>query len=175
MPERIQGIPVFGFVGHKNSGKTTLVCRLVEEFSRRGLRVATVKYAHCEIEVDQEGRDSWRHRQAGAQHVAVVSPWRWAVFHELEKGQPRPPIEAVLPHLGEADLVLVESNRDGDFPKLEVHDVASGRPLLAERDARTVAIAASGALTHPRLPVFHRDDVAAIADFISTRLELEKP
>ena len=177
MPPRLCGYPVFGLCGYKNSGKTTLVCRLVEEFTRRGLAVATVKFAHCDIEVDIDGTDSYRHRAAGARHVAVASPHRWAVFHEIDQPPARPDLPDILPHLGKADLVLVESNKDGDFPKLEVRDVANPahaeRPLLADADERILAIAASGPLTHPRLPVFHRDEVERIADFIATHLELE--
>lgn len=176
MNTRVCGYPVFGLCGFKNSGKTTLVCRLIEEFRRRGLVVASVKFAHCDIEVDTPGRDSWRHRQAGARHVAVASPYRWAVFHELPEKAARPRLEEILPHLGKADLVLVEGNKLGDFPKMEVRDVFSPRherhELLAETDARIVAIAASGPLTHARLPVFHRDDVSGIADFIQRTLEL---
>ncbi len=174
MPERVRGHPVFGLCGYKNSGKTTLVCRLVEEFSRRGLRVATVKFAHCDIEIDHEGRDSFRHRQAGARRVAVVSPYRWAVIHEIDRAaRERPPgLEEVLAHIGPADLVLVESNKAGDYPKMEVRDIHHPRPPLADADERILAIVASGPLTHPRVPVFHRDDVVAIADFIAGTLRL---
>jgi len=175
MNKRVAGYPLIGLCGYKNAGKTTLVCRLVEHFTAAGLRVATVKYAHCDVEIDHEGRDSFRHRQAGARSVALVSPYRWAVVREVDKAAPVPPLAEVVRALGPADLVLVESNKQGDYPKIEVCDVAVARPLLADADARIVAIAASGALTHPRVPVFHRDDVAAIARFISDFLELSEP
>ncbi len=177
MPARIRGYPVFGLCGYKNSGKTTLVCRLVEEFTRRGLRVATVKYAHCDVEIDHEGRDSFRHRQAGARQVALISPYRWAVIHEIDRtAREQPPrLEDVLSHIGPADLVLVESNKTGQYPKMEVRDVHHERPPLADTDAHILAIAANGPLTHPRVPVFHRDEVAAIANFISQALDLTPP
>ncbi len=175
MRKRVAGYPLIGLCGHKNASKTTLVCRLVEHFAELGHRVATVKYAHCDVEIDHEGRDSFRHRQAGARSVALVSPYRWATIHEVDEIAPVPPLERVVAALGPADLVLVESNKHGDHPKIEVRDVASARPLLADADERIVAIAANGPLTHPRLPVFHRDDVAAIADFIRNLLELPEP
>ncbi len=175
MRTRIAGYPIIGLCGYKNAGKTTLVCRLVEHFAAAGLRVATVKFAHCDVEIDHEGRDSFRHRRAGARSVALVSPYRWAVVHEVDEVSPVPSIEAVVAALGPADLVLVESNKQGDYPKIEVRDVAAERPLLAGADKRIVAIAASGPLTHPRVPVFHRDDVAGIAAFIRDFLELPQP
>ena len=175
MRKRVAGYPLIGLCGYKNAGKTTLVCRLVEHFTGRGYRVATVKYAHCDVEIDHEGRDSFRHRQAGARSVALVSPYRWAIIHEVDEAAPVPPLEQVVAGLGPADLVLVESNKHGDHPKIEVRDVADERPLLTDADARIVAIAANGPLTHPRVPVFHRDDVAAIAGFIHDMLELPTP
>lgn len=177
MPERIRNYPVFGLCGYKNSGKTTLVCRLVEEFTRRGLRMATVKFAHCDIDIDHEGRDSFRHRQAGARQVAVVSPYRWAVVHEIDHaaGERPPPLHEVLAHIGPADLVLVEGNKSGKYPKIEVRDIRHHHPLLADTDAHVLAIAANGPLTHPRVPVFHRDDITAIADFIQHTLALPMP
>ena len=175
MRTRIAGYPVIGLCGHKNAGKTTLACRLVKHFTAAGLRVATLKFAHCDVEIDHEGRDSFRHRQAGARASALVSPYRWAVIREVDEASPVPLLEEVVVGLGPADIVIVEGNKGGDLPKIEVRDVTSARPRLADADERIVAIAANGPLTHPRLPVFHRDDVAGIAAFIRDLLELPQP
>ncbi len=166
----------FGITGYKNAGKTTLVCRLVEELSARGWRVATVKFAHHPVEVDHEGRDSHRHRAAGARSVALISPYRWAVMHELDQqaGERPPPLQEVLPLLGAADVVLVEG-RSAAIPKLEVLAANESRPLLAGEDTHVVAIATAHAIDYARLPVFRRDDIAAIADFIERFLELKRP
>ena len=134
-----------------------------------------MKYAHCDVEIDHEGRDSFRHRQAGARATALVSPYRWAIVREVDDLSPVPPLQEVVAGLGPADLVIVEGNKGGDLPKIEVRNVAAERPLLADADERIVAIAANGPLTHPRLPVFHRDDVAVIAAFIRDFLEIPQP
>jgi len=173
--KRISGIPVFCITGFKNAGKTTLVTRLVAELTRRGYHVATIKFAHHEVEVDHEGRDSFRHRAAGARSVALISPYRWAVMHELDEsaGEAPPAVEDIVPLLGKPDLVLIEG-RTVRVPKLEVCAKDTTRPPLAESDAYVVAVAAAGGCRHERLPGFDRDDIAAIADFIEDFLELER-
>lgn len=167
--------PVFGVVGWKNSGKTTLVARLVEEFTRRGLTVSTIKHAHHAFDVDQPGRDSYRFREAGAQRVALVSARRWALIHEL-RGEPEPSFEDMLAHIGPCDLVLVEGFKRGPFPKIEARSPrALTQTPLSEDDPRIVAIAsedngdgeASGAL-----PSFAITDIEGIADFIAGHLGL---
>ncbi|MCV6603798.1 MAG: molybdopterin-guanine dinucleotide biosynthesis protein B [Porticoccaceae bacterium] len=110
---------IFGIVGWKDSGKTTLITKLIGEFERRGLTVATVKHAHCDIEVDKPGRDSHRHRMAGAGQVVVASPDRWALIREL-RGQPEPSLSDFLAKLDPVDLVLVEGYKYDPHPKLQV-------------------------------------------------------
>ncbi len=156
---------VFGVTGWKNSGKTTLVERLVSEFVRRGWTVATVKHAHHDVDIDQPGTDSYRHRAAGATEVALVGGLRYAIMRE----QDEPGLAEVLARLSPADLILVEGFKRELHPKIEVR---SGNdemtaPPLAPKDASIVAIAADQPLGDQRLPCFRRDDIAAIADFIA--------
>jgi molybdopterin-guanine dinucleotide biosynthesis adapter protein len=164
--------PVIGIAGWKKSGKTTLVERLVGEFSRRGLKVATVKHAHHDFQSDQEHTDSARHRRAGASQVAVVSAKRWAVIAELDAA-PEPELAQVLTWLAPCDLVVVEGYKSAPIPKVETRRrEALGSKPLAQADANIIAVAADHAAEGAGRPVFALDDVAAIADFISLSLGL---
>lgn len=154
---------VFGVTGWKNAGKTTLVERLVAEFVRRGWRVSTIKHAHHDVDIDQPGRDSWRHRQAGAAEVAVVGGRRYAIMRE----QAEPALAEVLARLAPADLVLIEGYKREPHAKIEVR--AAGAEPLAPADPHIVAIAADVRPATGALPWFHRDDIAGIADFIAAR------
>ena len=162
---------VIGIAGFKKSGKTTLVERLVREFTARGLAVATVKHAHHAFDVDHKGRDSWRHRAAGAHEVAIVSDRMWAIIHPL-RGEPEPGLDEILVKMAPSDLVLIEGYKRESYPKIEVRDPGLGHPALAPGDPSVIAIAASGELAGESVPVFSRDDVPAIADFITAKLEL---
>ena len=164
--------PVIGIAGWKKSGKTTLVTRLVEEFTRRGLRVATVKHAHHEFEIDPGETDSARHRRAGARQVAIVSSERWAVVNELG-GAPEPSLEAVIAGLAPCDLVIVEGYKASAIPKIETRRLAAtSRIPLADGDSCFVAIAADHAVEKAAVPVLALDDVKAIAGFIEDLLAL---
>lgn len=157
---------VIGIAGWKNSGKTTMAERLIAEFTRRGLRVASVKHAHHAFQVDDGPTDSARHRRAGAQQVAIVSSARWALVRELREA-PEPSLEDILAKLDPADIVVVEGYKRAAIPKLEVRRTGSaGNEPLAEADPAVLAIAADFPLTHARLPVFDLDAVGSIADFI---------
>jgi molybdopterin-guanine dinucleotide biosynthesis protein B len=153
---------VFGVTGWKNAGKTTLVERLVAEFIRRGWRVSTIKHAHHDVDVDQPGRDSYRHRAAGASEVAVVGGLRYAIMRE----QAEAPLAEVLARLAPADLVLIEGFKREPHPKIEVR--SGEAPSLAAEDPNVVAIASDVQPSETHLPWFRRDDVADIADFIDT-------
>jgi molybdopterin-guanine dinucleotide biosynthesis protein B len=165
-------VKVFGIAGFKNSGKTTLTERLVRELTSRGYRVSTVKHAHHGFDVDQEGRDSWRHRQAGASEVAVVSAKRWALLHEL-RGEAEPPLKEILSKLSPCDLILTEGYKAESHPKIELRNVELRHPELAGKDPTVVAIAANGEIGSAPVPVFDREDIKAIADFIVARTGLE--
>ena len=166
---------VFGITGWKNSGKTTLTEQLVAELTARGWRVSTVKHAHHAFDIDREGTDSFRHRQAGAGEVAIVSGVRWALMHEL-RGEEEPRMEEVIARLGPCDLVLVEGYKREAHPKIEVRRLeAKDRAPLAAGDPGIVAIAADHAVEDAALPVFDLDDVGAIADFVEAQTGLKKP
>jgi molybdopterin-guanine dinucleotide biosynthesis protein B len=160
-------VPVIGIVGWKKSGKTTLVVRLIEEFTRRGLKVASVKHAHHNFQIDDKETDSARHRRAGAAQVAVVSAKRWALIGELD-GAPEPDLAEVIGWLGPCDLVIVEGYKSAAIPKIEARrDAALSRETLADRDPNIKAIAADHGVDGRGLPVFSLEDVAGIADFIA--------
>jgi len=170
--------PVFGIVGWKNNGKTTLVVRLVEALTRRGWRMATVKHAHHDFDIDHEGTDSWRHAQAGAKQVAIVSSHRWALIHENDESNDEPDLDEILTKLEPCDLVLVEGYKQGSHAKLEVHRREGyrgkqGESLLAESDPHIVAIASDSPLHDTTLPLFDLDDVETIADFIEHHTNLK--
>jgi len=162
MAERATGRRVIGVVGWKNNGKTTLVCRLVAHFVARGLTVSTVKHAHHTVDIDQPGKDSFRHREAGAREVVLATARRWALIHELRE-EPEPPLEAILAKLEPVDLVIVEGFKRFPQPKIEVHRRERGTPLLAREDPTIVAVASDEPLPHAPVPVLHLDDVEAIA------------
>src|SRR5579875_145956 len=144
---------VFGLAGWSGSGKTTLMTRLLPALLRRGVTVSTLKHAHHAFDVDQPGKDSYRHREAGATEVMVASERRWALMHEL-RGAAEPPLEELLQHMSPVDLVIVEGFKRAALPKLEVHRPALGKPLLAPEDSNIVAIASdlpiAGLATLPR-------------------------
>ncbi|MFI4998450.1 MAG: molybdopterin-guanine dinucleotide biosynthesis protein B [Reyranellales bacterium] len=155
---------VFGVTGWKNAGKTTLVEQLVAEFVRRGWRVSTIKHAHHDADVDQPGRDSHRHRLAGATEVALVGGLRYAIMRE----QAEPTLAEVLARMAPADLILIEGFKREPHAKIEVR--AGDGPSLASGDPAIVAIAADTRPTDTQLPWFRRDDIAVIADFIADRI-----
>jgi molybdopterin-guanine dinucleotide biosynthesis protein B len=166
------GTPVIGIAGWKKSGKTTLTIRLVEEFTRRGLRVATVKHAHHNFQIDHAETDSARHRRAGAGQVAVVSRERWAIVRELD-GAPEPDFADVIAMLEPADLIIVEGYKSAPIPKIEARRTASfTREPIAPKDPLVIAVAADHATDGGGLPVFALDDVAGMADLITARLKL---
>lgn len=163
---------VYGIVGRKNTGKTHLVTRLVRAATQRGLAVATVKHAHHAFDVDQPGKDSYLHREAGASEVIVSSALRWALLHE-NRGAPEPALPELLARLSPCDLVLVEGFKAGGHAKLEVYRASCGQPPLDSGDATVEAIAVDRAteLTTAleRLPL---DDTGAILEFILHRVRL---
>lgn len=156
---------VYGIAGFKNSGKTTLVVDLVRELTARGLRVATVKHAHHEFDIDQPGKDSHQHRSAGAEEVIVASSRRWAHIRELG-GATEPPLDELLTHLGDVDLVLVEGYKHGDHPKLEVRRSGLDHPELAGESDTIRAVVSDTPIDGLPVPLLPRENVSAIADFI---------
>lgn len=162
---------IIGVAGFKNAGKTTLVEKLVTELTRRGHRVSTVKHAHHSFDIDHEGRDSFRHRKAGASEVAVVSRHRWAIIHELGL-ENEPPLEEILSKLAPCDLVIVEGYKRDGHDKIEVRNIELDHPKLAGEDSTVVAIAANGPVPGAPVPIYDRDDVSALASFIETHMRM---
>ncbi|MEO0750254.1 MAG: molybdopterin-guanine dinucleotide biosynthesis protein B [Pseudomonadota bacterium] len=161
---------LYGIVGWKNAGKTGLMERLVTEITSRGLSVSTVKHAHHSFDVDHPGKDSFRHRQAGAQEVLLSSANRVALMQEL-RGGAEPTLDALLARLSPVDLVLVEGYKRDRHPKVEAHRAETGNPLIAHDDETVKAVASDRALTLDR-PVFDLDDTTSIADFILAEVGL---
>jgi molybdopterin-guanine dinucleotide biosynthesis protein B len=168
--------PLFGVAGWKNSGKTTLMVGLVRELTRRGLAVAVIKHAHAKFEIDHEGRDSFRIREAGACQVALSSPRRFALMRELGNA-PEMSFADILAYAGPCDLVLVEGFKREAFPKIEVRrDGAASREKLHGAVPQIVAIASDRPETETEsLPVFHLDDIAGMTDLIMAQLGLGQP
>ena len=163
---------VIGIAGWKNSGKTTLVERLVAELTARGRRVATVKHAHHDFEIDHPGTDSFRHRTAGATEVAIVSGRRWALMHEL-RDEDEPELGNILARLSPCDLVLVEGFKRSAHPKIETRRLAARdtRPL-GDDIQNLVALAADHVVDGSPVPTFDLDAIAKIADFIEAQAGL---
>ncbi|MDQ2092377.1 molybdopterin-guanine dinucleotide biosynthesis protein B [Marimonas arenosa] len=161
---------IFGVVGWKNSGKTGLMERLVADLTARGLKVSTIKHAHHAFDVDQPGRDSHRHRVAGAGQVLLASRMRWALMTELGDA-PEPPLSELLGKLDPCDLVLIEGYKRDGHAKLEAHRAETGQPLIAPDDPTVRAVASDAPLSLDR-PVFDLDDTRGIADFILAELGL---
>ena len=159
-----------GFAGWSGSGKTTLIEKLIPLFVRRGLRVSLIKHAHHTFDVDQPGKDSYRHRHAGASEVLVTSSRRWVLMHEL-RGEQEPRFEDQLRHLSACDLLIVEGFKYAPIPKLEVWRAETGESLLHPNDPNFVAIA-TDAKVDTRLPVLDLNNADAIAAFVVSHLEL---
>ena len=156
---------VIGLAGWSGAGKTTLLRRLIPVLVGKGLRVSTVKHAHHGFDVDQPGKDSWEHRQAGAQEVLVASAHRWALMHEL-RGDAEPDLADLLARLSPVDLVLVEGFKRGGQPKLEVFRAANGKPMIHPDDPSVVAVASDGPVPDLTLPWMQLDDIPAIAEAV---------
>lgn len=162
---------IWGVTGWKNSGKTGLMERLVAEFTHRGLRVSTVKHAHHAFDIDHPGRDSYRHREAGAHEVLLSSGKRWALMHE-NRGAPEASLDELLSKLGPVDLVLIEGFKTSRHPKVEAHRSETGQPLIATGDETIRAIASDSGATVEGRETFDLDDTTRIADFIAEELRL---
>lgn len=155
---------IFGFAGWSGSGKTTLIEQLIPRLVAGGARVSLIKHAHHKFDIDQPGKDSYRHRHAGAHEVLVASDTRWALIHEL-RGTPEPTLEDLVAKLAPCDLLLVEGFKRHPVPKMEVYRQANAKPRLHLDDPHIVAIATDTPMASP-LPQFALDDYDAINRFI---------
>jgi molybdopterin-guanine dinucleotide biosynthesis protein B len=155
---------VIGLAGWSGAGKTTLLVRLIPELISRGLSVSTLKRAHHAFEIDKPGKDSFRHREAGASEVLIASSRRVALVQEL-RDSPEPALADLLRRLSPVDLVIVEGFKSERHPKIEIHRAANGKPYLYDDRPAIVALATDAPAPEGfALPVAHLDDVPAIAD-----------
>ena len=161
---------IFGFAGWSGSGKTTLIEKLIPLFVQRSLKVSLIKHAHHTFDVDQPGKDSYRHRHAGCAEVLVSSSRRWALVHEL-RGVPEPSFQELVRSIAPCDLLLVEGFKREKLPKLEVYRAVTGEPLLHPQDPDIVGVAADCRL-ETALPQFDLNDAPAIATFVLRHLGL---
>jgi len=157
--------PLVAIVGNSDTGKTTLIEKLIPVLKLRGYTVGTVKHTHHGFKMDQAGKDTWRHQAAGADTVVAVSPQRIAFV----KNAPQDSLEAALPYLDDRDIVLVEGFKGGKCPKIEIYRKAAGGEPVCLRDPRLLALVTDTPIeTH--LPTFGPDDTGCIADFIEARI-----
>ncbi|MEP4145957.1 MAG: molybdopterin-guanine dinucleotide biosynthesis protein B [Halioglobus sp.] len=160
---------VFGVTGWKNSGKTTLVARLVENISARGFQVSTIKHAHCDFDIDRPGSDSYTHRQAGASQVLLSSNRRWALMSEVGDDK-EPELDQLLQQLHPVDLVIVEGFKMGQQPKIQVVRPSNNTEVLPAEAQPIVAIASDETISPSDYqcagPLLALDDIASIADFV---------
>ena len=161
---------VFGIIGWKNSGKTGLLERLVENITSRGFSVSTMKHAHHNFDIDHKGKDSYRHRKAGAHQVLLSSDSRWVLMTELEKNLELE-MDALLRKMNPVDLILVEGFKTNDHPKIETYRAVTKQNPLAETDKQIRAIATKDKVDI-LLPIFDLDDTNNIADFILKTVRL---
>ena len=156
---------IFGIAGWSGSGKTTLIVNLIPELVGRGLSVSTMKHAHHEFDIDQPGKDSYEHRQAGASEVIISASKRWALMHEV-RNEEEPSVDELISRMTPVDLLLVEGFKWHAHPKMEIHRPAIGKPLLQNNDPEIIAVASDEKLTNLSVPVFDLNDIMGIADFI---------
>ena len=163
---------IFGFAGYSGSGKTTLIEKLIPLFVQQNLRVSLIKHAHHAFDVDQPGKDSFRHRHAGCTEVLVTSSRRWALMHEL-RGKPEPGLTEQIKRLSPCDLLLVEGFKHEHIPKLEVYRSEVGESLLHPHDNNIVGVA-SDAKVDTTLPQFDLNAPPGIAEFIMKHVGLSE-
>ena len=156
---------IFGFAGWSGSGKTTLIINLIPELVGRGLSVSTMKHAHHNFDIDQPGKDSYEHRQAGASEVMISASNRWALMHEVRENN-EPGIDELIARMTPVDFLLVEGFKWHPHPKMEVHRPVVGKPLLQINDPAIIAVASDEKLNDLSVPIFNLNDIVGIADFI---------
>jgi len=157
----VNRMKVIGLAGWSGAGKTTLLTRVIPHLAGQGLRVSVIKHAHHKFDIDTPGKDSWRHREAGAEEVLVSSANRWALMHEL-RGEAEPRLPELLQKLSRVDLVIIEGYKTEPHRKIEVYRAANEKPLLYPADPDIVGIAADVAVD-TKLASAHLDDIPAIA------------
>ena len=156
---------IFGLAGWSGSGKTTLIVNLIPELVGRGLSVSTMKHAHHDFDIDQPGKDSYEHRQAGASEVMISASKRWALMHEV-RNEGEPCVDDLIARLTPVDLLLVEGFKWHAHAKMEIHRPILGKPLLQNDDPHIIAVASDQNIDNLSVPVFDLNNIVGIADFI---------
>lgn len=162
---------ILGIMGYSGSGKTTLIEALIARFSARGLRVSLIKHAHHGFDIDRPGKDSYRHREAGAREVVLLSDRRWVLMHEAHE-EPPPQLGELIARLSPCDLVLLESFKSAEVDKLEVYRPSVGKPPIWPGASGVVAVASDERIDCP-LPLLDINDHDAVAGFVLKHTGLE--
>tara|TARA_Y100000739_G_C20539786_1_gene432991 strand:- start:322 stop:828 length:507 start_codon:yes stop_codon:yes gene_type:complete len=163
---------IFGITGNKNSGKTHLTERLVTTMCNRGLSVSTIKHAHHDADIDQPGRDTYRHRKAGAQQVVLSTKNRLAIMTE-NLNRTDKTLKEIIDVMDEVDIVIVEGYKNSLHPKIETYRKKAGSDLLANSNSSIKAICSDTPLTGMKVPVFELDDTHRIVNFILKKIGLK--
>jgi molybdopterin-guanine dinucleotide biosynthesis protein B len=167
------GPAVFGITGWSGSGKTALIVALIPEFRRRGYRVATIKHAHHDFDIDKPEKDSHKHRTAGATETVISSANRWAIVHE-NRGAPEPALPDLIARLSPTDIVLVEGYKSHPHPKIEVYRPSMGAPLLCAENSTIRAVASDAPVEGAAVPVIDLNDPADVTAFILSQCGLDE-
>lgn len=163
---------IIGISGWSGNGKTTLLVRLIPALIARGFTVSTIKHAHHKFDIDTPGKDSYRHREAGAAEVLISSSTRWALMHENDdSGEAR--LDDLISKMAPVDILLVEGFKSEDFPKIEVWRPESGTEPRVTSDNSIIAIATPDRSFKTPVPVLDLNDENAIAEFIIQFFNLE--
>lgn len=165
---------IVGFAGHSGAGKTTLIEQLIPRFNSRGVRVSLIKHAHHAFDIDKPGKDSFRHREAGASEVMLVSSRRWALMHEL-RNEDEPSLGEQIARTSPCDLLLVEGFKYSSIPKIEIYRSAVGKPRFPDETMNIVALACDtkNPLDDPvTVPQLDLNDPDEVAEFILEYLEI---
>ena len=160
---------IFGIVGWKNSGKTTLLTKLISELSKRGFEISTVKHAHHDFEIDKEGKDSCKHRKSGAKEVMVSSKKRWALMHENNNEEYD--LKSLLKKMKKVDILFVEGFKNSNliYPKLEISRFKNDNPYIFKKDKNVIAFISDVYSQDIDLPFFEINDIKKIADFLEKK------
>ncbi len=156
---------VFGLAGWSGSGKTTMMERLLPAISARGISVSTIKHAHHAFDIDKPGKDSFRHREAGAREVMISSTNRWVLMHE-NRGDAEPTPDELLARMSPVDLALIEGFKSWPHFKLEIHRRGVGDGVLCHQDPTIVAVASDHPIANLHIPVIDLADTETIVDFV---------
>ena len=156
---------IFGITGHKNTGKTNLMERVLKEIVSRGITVSTVKHAHHDTDIDHPGRDSYRHRQAGASQVVLSTKNRWAIMTEL-RGSPEAKLEDIIKSMNPVQLILIEGYKDNLYSKIETFRQEINKPLLARSNGTIKAVASDTSIQDLKVPNFNLNDTKKITNFV---------